>query len=34
MGAGVSTVASYLILIAVLFVRPHGLLGTRRVARV
>jgi branched-chain amino acid transport system permease protein len=34
MGAGVSTVASYMILIAVLFVRPHGLFGTRRVARV
>jgi branched-chain amino acid transport system permease protein len=33
LGGGVSTVASYLILIAVLFVRPHGLFGRPRVAR-
>jgi branched-chain amino acid transport system permease protein len=34
MGAGISTVASYVLLIAVLFVRPHGLFGSPRVARV
>jgi len=33
-GAGISTVASYVILIAVLFLRPHGLFGSPRVARV
>jgi branched-chain amino acid transport system permease protein len=33
LGGGVSTVASYLILIAVLFARPHGLFGSPRVAR-
>jgi branched-chain amino acid transport system permease protein len=33
MGAGISTVASYLVLVAVLFVRPTGLFGQARVAR-
>jgi branched-chain amino acid transport system permease protein len=33
LGGGVSTVASSLILIAVLFARPHGLFGRPRVAR-
>jgi branched-chain amino acid transport system permease protein len=32
-GAGISTVASYLVLVAVLFVRPTGLFGQARVAR-
>jgi branched-chain amino acid transport system permease protein len=34
LGGGFHTVASYLLLLAVLFVRPHGLLGRPRVARV
>jgi branched-chain amino acid transport system permease protein len=34
MGGGVSTVASYLVLIAVLFVRPYGLFGRPHAARV
>ena len=33
-GGGVSTVAAYLVLIAMLFARPHGLFGRARVARV
>jgi len=33
-GGGVSTVASYLVLIAVLFVRPYGLFGRPHAARV
>jgi branched-chain amino acid transport system permease protein len=34
LGGGFSTVASYLVLIAMLFVRPHGLFGRSDVARV
>lgn len=34
LGGGFSTVASYLVLLAVLFVRPQGLLGEPRVERV
>jgi branched-subunit amino acid ABC-type transport system permease component len=34
MGGGVSTVASYLVVIAVLFVRPYGLFGRPHAARV
>ena len=33
-GGGFSTIASYLVLVAVLFVRPYGLLGRAEVARV
>jgi branched-chain amino acid transport system permease protein len=33
-GGGFSTIASYLVLVAVLFVRPYGLFGRRDVARV
>jgi branched-chain amino acid transport system permease protein len=34
LGGGFSNIAAYLVLIAVLFVRPHGLLGRVEVARV
>jgi branched-chain amino acid transport system permease protein len=34
LGGGFSTVASYLVLIAMLFARPHGLFGRAHVARV
>ncbi len=33
-GGGFSRIASYLVLIAVLFARPHGLLGRPNVERV
>jgi len=33
-GGGFSTVASYLVLLAVLFVRPHGLFGGADIERV
>jgi branched-chain amino acid transport system permease protein len=34
LGAGFSTVASYVALIAMLFARPHGLFGRPEVVRV
>jgi branched-chain amino acid transport system permease protein len=34
LGGGFSNVASYVVLVAVLFLRPHGLFGRRDVARV
>ena len=34
LGGGFSNVAAYLVLIAMLFVRPHGLFGRAAVARV
>jgi branched-chain amino acid transport system permease protein len=34
LGGGFSTIASYLVLLAVLFVRPYGLFGKPDIARV
>jgi branched-chain amino acid transport system permease protein len=34
LGAGFSSIAPYVLLLVVLFVRPHGLLGRPRIVRV
>jgi branched-chain amino acid transport system permease protein len=34
LGAGFSSIASYLVLVAVLFARPYGLFGRAEIARV